>query len=87
MLNKIVFSPSEFSVDRNGTCAGYFWVVEWAELGGDIPEMVVDGSGLYGEQVAIFVIPMLDGGTWLRPLRGDILRTPESEPQVCDYYI
>lgn len=75
-------SRADFKVVRYGTCAGYQWVVDWVELGGDIPEMLVDGSSLYGHHVFIFVFTLVNGGTWLKPLRGDMLRTPEPETEV-----
>ena len=77
-------SLSDFEVVRFGTCAGYHWTVVWAGRGGDIPEMTVDGSFLYGEDVHIFVLTLQDGGTWLRPLRGDMIRTADPETTVGD---
>lgn len=44
--------------------------------------MGVVGDDLVGPEVEVTVDTLVDGGTWIRPLRGDMLRTPESEPQV-----
>lgn len=71
-----------FEVSRFGTCSGYSWEIEWVGIGGDQPEMRVDGLGLYAPEVQIAVSTQVDGGTWLRPLRGDMLRVTENLPQV-----
>lgn len=68
-------------MSRGGTCAGYYWVVEWKALGGDQPEMVIASSDLRGSDVHIHVATLVHGGTWF-VLRGDWLRTPEEEPQA-----
>ena len=47
--------------------------------------MIADGADLVGDEVEIRVVANTDGGLWLRPLRGDMLRLPETEPQVCTY--
>lgn len=47
-----------------------------------MPEMQVNGSMLHGPDVRIAVSTLLDGGTWLRPLRGDMVRVPVPDTQV-----
>lgn len=47
-----------------------------------MPEMRVNGSRLHGPDVQITVSTLLDGGTWLRPLRGDMIRLPVPDTQV-----
>ena len=42
----------------------------------------VSGEDLVGNDVYIASVPVLDGGTWIRPLRGDMLRVPRDQPQV-----
>ncbi len=74
---------SEFDVSRSGSCTGYSWDVKWATKSGDQPLLQVNGSDLIGPEIEIDVATLTDGGTWIRPLRGDMLRTPETEPQVC----
>ena len=69
-------------MSRSGTCAGYSWKLEWESLEGDMPEIQVNGSRLHGHDVQIAVSTLLDGGTWLRPLRGDMIRLPVPDTQV-----
>ena len=47
-----------------------------------MPEIQVNGSRLHGHDVQIAVSTLLDGGTWLRPLRGDMIRLPVPDTQV-----
>ena len=75
-------SPLLFSVTRGGSCSGYRWDVEWTNKQGDIALMGVSGEYLTGPESQITVETRTDGGTWVRPLRGDMLRLPEVEPQV-----
>ena len=78
------YLPNEggFEVSRSGDCSGYMWSIKWTGRGGDLPLMSANGSGLSGNMVNISVAPSVDGGVWLRPFRGDMLRLPELEPQV-----
>lgn len=70
-------------MNRSGSCAGYSWEIEWKRLGGDQPEMGIDGQALQGSSsIDIEVQTLVDGGTIVGPLRGDMLRTPEHYPQV-----
>lgn len=71
-----------FSVSRTGTCAGYSWGIGWTSKAGDQPILGVVSEGLVGPDVEVAVRTVIDGGTWIRPLRGDMLRTPETQPQV-----
>ena len=73
---------SVFDVSRFGSCTGYSWDVKWTTKPGDQPQVQVNGSDLIGPEVEIDVSTLIDGGTWIRPLRGDMLRTPEKESQV-----
>ncbi len=43
----------------------------------------MNGEKLWGKEVELSLDTLVDGGTWLRPLRGDMLRTPGSIPQVA----
>ena len=69
-------------MDRSGSCSGYTWDVEWDTKTGDQPLMSVDGGDLRGDEVEISMETLVVGGLWIRPLRGDMLRLPETEPQV-----
>ena len=70
-------------MSREGSCTGYRWDIKWTSKAGDQPNMIVSGDDLEGSEVKIAVTIRTDGGTWIRPLRGDMLRLPEMEPQVC----
>lgn len=71
-----------FEVTRSGSCAGYSWEVEWKRLGGDLPEIGVDGLRLHGSDVEVSTSTLVDGGVWFKPLRGDMTRVPKQSPQV-----
>lgn len=44
--------------------------------------MSVDGTGLTGNNVSIKAVTVEDGGMFLRPIPGDMLRVAEIQPQV-----
>ena len=46
--------------------------------------MEVIGTALEGDDPTVTVVTVRDGGMWLRPLRGDMVRLPELTPQVSD---
>lgn len=71
-----------FEVTRSGMCDGYSWDVSWETKGGDQPLLNVSGEDLQGSEPKIESQFLLDGGTWIRPIRGDMLRHPEPMPQV-----
>ena len=56
--------------------------MEWATTGGDQPSITVDGTGLTGNYVSIKAVTIDDGGMFLRPIPGDMLRVAEIKPQV-----
>ena len=76
------FNIGKVSVSGFGTCASYSWTIEWATTGGDQPALVVDGNGLTGNNVSIKAVTIDDGGLFLRPIPGDMLRVAERKPQV-----
>ena len=73
---------SGFEVTSTGACDGYQWEVAWETKGGDRPAMQASGEDLRGSEPQINVENVIDGGVWLRPIRGDMLRLPEYEPQA-----
>ena len=73
---------SDFEVTSSGSCDGRRWEVAWETQGGDQPAMQANGEGLRGSEPQVNIETMIDGGVWLRPIRGDMLRLPEYEPQV-----
>lgn len=74
----------DFTVERDGTCAGYNWEIRWTARDGDLPLMEVEKYNLTGEEPTIAVTTLVHGGTWLRPLGGEMLRLPMEEPQVSE---
>ena len=44
--------------------------------------MGVSGTGLTGVEPMVVAERVIDGGVWLWPFRGDMLRHPSAEPQV-----
>ena len=72
----------ELSVKRSGTCSGYSWDITWIAIGGNKPEMVVDGSSLTGDSVTVKVKTLKDGGLLMGPIPAEFLRLPEKKPQV-----
>lgn len=76
------FDVGKVNVTRVGSCAGFQWTVEWSSKGGDQPIISVDGTCLIGSGVFINVSVIDDGGLFLSPIPGDLLRLAASEPQV-----
>ena len=54
----------------------------WNTRTADVPSMTTNGTNLIGGDPMVSVVTVVDGGMWLRPLRGDMLRLPELSPQV-----
>lgn len=81
------FNIGKVSVSRVGTCASSKWTVEWATTGGDQPTITVDGTSLTGNNVSIKAVTIDDGGMFLRPIPGDMLRVAEIKPQVGSNWV
>ena len=80
------YAIGDIEVTTGGTCNGRWWHIVWLERGGDQDILVVNGSGLVqavGDNVSVAVETLVDGGVFIRPFRGDMLRLPEEYPQVC----
>ena len=71
-----------FTVTRSGSCAGYKWLARWTARGGDQPMMNITDSELAGVNATVTVNQRTEGGAFFRPLRADMLRLPETAPQV-----
>lgn len=82
LLENNLKEAGSFLAEREGTCAGYNWNIRWTTKGGDLPLLEADGSKLEGIEPTITVTTLVDGGTWLRPIGGEMLRLPMDEPQV-----
>ena len=79
------FAIGRVNVTRSGSCAGYQWTIEWNSLGGNQPDFSVNGSNLSGNDVSATVETLDDGGMFLRPIPGDMLRVAEPKPQVAQH--
>ena len=67
-------------------CSGSSWQINWETRGGDMEPISADISKLEGAESVVSVTTILDGGTWIRPFGGEMLRLPMTEPQVCLLY-
>ena len=76
------FDIGKVSVTKDGTCASYKWTVEWTSNGGDQPALAVNGSGLIGNKISVKAYTIENGGLFLRPIPGDLLRVAETKQQV-----
>ena len=79
------YDIGDIQVTTDGTCSGRWWNINWLERGGGQDPLVVNGSGLIqvvGNSVSVAVETITDGGVFMRPFRGDMLRLPKKYPQV-----
>ncbi len=76
------FSTGKLKITRDGTCTGFQWTVEWVGIGGNKPQIGVEGSSLIGDNVTIASSTLANGGLLLGPVPAEFLRTPEVKPQV-----
>ena len=78
---------SEFTVSWSGSCSGYRWTINWVKTYGDQPLLNLTNIHLVGAPADVTATALRDGGLWIRPIRGDMLRLPELEPQVSIYFL
>jgi len=79
----------DVEVTEGGTCHEVTYNIRWLERGGDQESLVVNGSGLtqeVGNNTDAVVETITDGGVFLRPLTGAMLRIPKKDPQVHNRY-
>lgn len=79
------YDVGDIDVTMDGTCNERWWDIKWLERGGDQDTLVVDGSGLIqevGNSSSATILTLTDGGVFMRPFRGDMLRLPKTYPQV-----
>ena len=79
----------DVEVTEDGTCHEVTYNIRWLERGGDQDSLVVNGSGLtqeVGNNTDAVVETITDGGVFLRPLTGAMLRIPKKDPQVHNRY-
>ena len=79
------YDIGDIEVTTDGTCNGRWWDINWLERGGDQDPLIVNGSGLIqviGNNASVAVETIIDGGVFMRPFRGDMLRLLKEYPQV-----
>lgn len=81
------FDVGVVQVDRGGSCSGYRWDVKWMTQGGDRASIQTDGSHLTGLSPNILSNTLSDGGIFLGPIPGDMLRTATALPQARPIHI
>ena len=82
------YDIGDIEVTTDGMCDSRWWDIKWLERGGDQDPLVVNGSGLtqaVGNDISTVVETLIDGGIFIRPFRGDMLRLPKENPQVHLY--
>ena len=81
-MEKAFPNQGGFEVVRLGGCFGYKWQLTWSNKGGDQLPMEVSNARLVGDFPTVQLETVTDGGVWMSPIRGDMLRLPETQPQV-----
>jgi len=79
------YDIGDIEVTPGGTCNGRWWNIKWLDRGGDQDQLVVNGSGLIqaiGDNASVVIETVVDGGVFMMPFRGDMLRLPKRSPQV-----
>ncbi|CAO2602354.1 Pkhd1l1 [Lemmus lemmus] len=75
----------QVSVTREGTCAGYSWTIKWKSPCGKQPLLQINDSNITGENANVTVSTIKEGGLFRHRIPGDMLRTPNQQPQVEVY--
>ncbi|XP_012578380.1 PREDICTED: fibrocystin-L [Condylura cristata] len=75
----------QVSVTREGTCAGYSWNIKWRSARGKQNLLQVNASNIIGEKANMTVMKIKEGGLFRQRILGDLLRTPNQQPQVEVY--
>jgi len=79
------YDIGDIEVTTGGTCNGKWWIIKWLGRGGNQDQLMINGSGVtqpIGNNVSVSIETLIDGGVFMRPLRGDMLRLPKKYPQV-----
>ncbi|KAJ8273405.1 hypothetical protein GJAV_G00101260 [Gymnothorax javanicus] len=69
-------------VTRSGSCAGYYWRVDFLTNPGAQPLMQINSSSVRGVNPRVYASISRRGGMMKSTILGDYLRVPESRPQV-----
>ncbi|KAM7317037.1 hypothetical protein ACRRTK_023339 [Alexandromys fortis] len=75
----------QVSVTREGTCAGYSWAIQWKSPRGKQPLLQINDSNITGKEATVSVTTIKEGGLFRHRIPGDMLRTPNQQPQVEVY--
>ncbi|XP_067947416.1 fibrocystin-L-like [Watersipora subatra] len=70
------------SVTRSGLCHSYEWTVDWLQVGGDRPSLILDNSNIQGVNANITQSTVQDGYAEFNPIIGDMLFQSHDTPQV-----
>ncbi|KAL1767893.1 fibrocystin-L isoform X2 [Sigmodon hispidus] len=74
----------QVSVNREGSCAGYSWTIKWKSPGGKQPLLQINDSNIIGEKANVTITTIKEGGLFRQRIPGDMLRTPNHQPQRID---
>nr|XP_014351910.1 PREDICTED: fibrocystin-L [Latimeria chalumnae] len=77
-----ISSMGQISVSRSGSCAGYRWTIKWISQSGKQPLLQINSSNLNGVDVSMTIKVQKEGGLFNQHVLGDVLRTPNTKPQV-----
>ncbi|XP_044514196.1 fibrocystin-L [Gracilinanus agilis] len=75
----------QVSVTREGSCAGYSWKIKWRSACGKQNLLQIKDFNITGEKANITVTKITEGGLFRQHILGDLLRTPNQQPQVEIY--
>ncbi|XP_056153970.1 fibrocystin-L-like [Lampris incognitus] len=75
----------QVQVTQQGDCRHPKWRVKWLTKPGDQPLMKINDSAVVGNNPVVGAREKRKGGTFIRSLTGDFLRTWETKPQVEVY--
>ncbi|KAG8441692.1 hypothetical protein GDO86_010757 [Hymenochirus boettgeri] len=64
------------------SCDGYSWQVKFQTTTGYQPLLQINDSMVTGQNPTVFTVKLNDGGLFRQHLMGDLLRTPNRQPQV-----
>ncbi|XP_069478234.1 fibrocystin-L [Ambystoma mexicanum] len=71
--------------ETSGSCVGYARKIQWLSASGKQPLLQVDDSSMTGVNATMSTRKLTDGGLFRQNILGDLLRTPERQPQVQVY--
>ena len=72
-------------VTRWGACSSFKWDIQWTSVGGNHPQMEVNGTNIVGYQATLSISTLKDGHMFMDAIPGEFLRVPSKTPQVLSY--